>query len=194
MGSRSSSRSRRALILCVAVLITAAGACDDSARRTPAHAADDTAPIVVYNAAALPRPMRAGLDSFQARTGVRYEQETGASLELARKVTELGSEPDVLALADPDLFPRLLEPRFTTWHALFARNRIVLAYTARSRAAAEITGANWFQILSRRGVEIGRGPTHRPIGLPDAPRLAAGRAPLPRARSLCAYARGLTAE
>lgn len=156
-----SSRNRRAaLIHWVAVLVATAGACDDSARRTPALAADDRAPMVVYNAAALTRPMRAVLDSFQARTGVRYEQETAASLELARKVTELGGEPDVLALADPDLYPKLLEPRFTTWHALFARNRIVLAYTVRSRGAAEITEANWFRILSRRGVEVGRADPH----------------------------------
>jgi molybdate/tungstate transport system substrate-binding protein len=142
------------------VLVAAAWGCDDPARRTDAHTPENSGAIVVYNAAALARPMRAVLDSFQARTGVRYEQETAASLELARKVIELGGEPDVVALADPDLFPKLLEPRFSTWHALFARNRIVLAYTSRSRGAHEITATNWFRVLSRPGVEVGRADPH----------------------------------
>ena len=121
--------------------------------------------LVVYNAAAIARPMRAVLDSFQARSGTAYEQETAASLELARKVLELGGEPDVLVLADPDIFPQLLEPRITSWHALFARNRIVLAYTPRSTGAAEIDSSNWFRILDRAGVQVGRAdPNTDPSG------------------------------
>ena len=114
------------------------------------------APLVLYNAAAISRPMRAVLDSFAARTGVRYAQETASSLELARRVLELGGQPDVLVLADPDIFPQLLEPAVTTWHALFARNRMVLAFTPRSKGAAEIDSTNWFDILSRPGMEVGR--------------------------------------
>ena len=92
-------------------------------------------PLLVYDAASIARPMRAVLDSFALRTGTRYSQESASSLELVRRLTELQSTPDVLALADPDLFPSLLEPAFTSWHALFGRNRIVLAYTSRSRGA-----------------------------------------------------------
>jgi molybdate/tungstate transport system substrate-binding protein len=113
-------------------------------------------PLVVYNAAAIAQPMRAVLDSFAARTGARYEQETAASLELARKVLELGGQPDVLALADPDIFPQLLEPRVATWHALFARNRIVLAYTPSSRGASAVGPDSWPAVLARPGVEVGR--------------------------------------
>jgi molybdate/tungstate transport system substrate-binding protein len=104
--------------------------------------------------------MRALLDSFAARSGTRFAQETGSSLELARRVLELGGQPDVLVLADPDIFPKLLEPEITTWHALFARNRIVLAYTPRSRGAGEIDATNWFRILERPGVEVGRSDPH----------------------------------
>ena len=81
-------------------------------------------------------------------------------MELARKVAELGGEPDVLVLADPDIFPQLLEPRLTTWHALFARNRIVLAYTPKSRGAAEIDSTNWYRVLERPGVQVGRADPH----------------------------------
>ena len=155
--------------LCVAALC-AVSACSgprddhrDSARATGAAPAG--ASILVYTAAAIAQPMRAVLDTFVARTGVRYTQETGSSLELARKISELGGEPDVVALADPDIFPALLEPRFTTWHAVFARNRIVLAYTAKSRGAAEIDSTNWYQVLERPGVEVGRSdPNTDPSG------------------------------
>ena len=123
------------------------------------------APLVVYNAASITRPMRAVLDSFAFRTGARYVQESASSLELVRKITELQSLPDVVALADPDLFPALLEPAFTTWHALFGRNRIVLAYTGRSRGAADVVRGRWWEVLERPGVQVGRSdPNTDPSG------------------------------
>lgn len=109
--------------------------------------------------------MRAVLDSFALRTGTPYAQESASSLELVRRLTELQSTPDVLALADPDLFPSLLEPAFTSWHALFGRNRIVLAYTPRSRGAPEISPDNWWEVLARPGVQVGRSdPNTDPSG------------------------------
>jgi molybdate/tungstate transport system substrate-binding protein len=122
-------------------------------------------PLLVFNAASVTRPMRTVLDSFSARTGARYAQESASSLELVRRVTELQSTPDVLVLADPDLFPALLEPAFTSWHALFGRNRIVLAYTPRSRGAADIGGERWWEVLGRPGVQVGRSdPNTDPSG------------------------------
>jgi molybdate/tungstate transport system substrate-binding protein len=133
---------------------------DGADRRDTTKARANDGSILVYNAAAIARPMRAVLDSFHVRTGIAYTQETAASLELARRVLELGGEPDVMALADPEIFPQLLEPRFATWHALFARNRIVLAYSPRSRGADEVTAENWFKVLARPGVEVGRADPH----------------------------------
>jgi molybdate/tungstate transport system substrate-binding protein len=109
--------------------------------------------------------MRAVLDSFAQRTGILYAQESAASLELVRRVTELQSTPDVIVLADPELFPSLLEPAFTSWHALFGRNRIVLAYTPRSRGAADIGRGRWWEVLERPGVQVGRAdPNTDPSG------------------------------
>jgi molybdate/tungstate transport system substrate-binding protein len=122
----------------------------------PESSGVDEAPLVVYNAASITRPMRAVLDSFSARSGTRYVQESASSLELVRRLTELHAVPDVLALADPDLFPALLEPTFTSWHALFGRNRIVLAYTPRSRGASDIARGRWWEVLERPGVQVGR--------------------------------------
>ena len=113
-------------------------------------------PLVVFTAGSLARPMRAVLDSFAAKTGTRYELESAGSLETARKVTELGKIPDIIALADEDVFPKVLMPAHVTWYVRFAENRLVLAYTDRSRFASEIDSTNWWQILQRPGLEIGR--------------------------------------
>lgn len=112
-------------------------------------------PLVVFNAGSLARPLRAALDTFAAREGVRVEQEQAGSLETARKLTELGRVPDVIALADYEVFPQLLVPEHATWFAKFARNRMVLAYTARSRHADSIDAARWWRVLLRPGVESG---------------------------------------
>jgi molybdate/tungstate transport system substrate-binding protein len=125
-----------------------------AAGEAPADAAPG--PLIVYNAGSLARPLRAALDSFAVRTGAQVEQESAGSLETARKLTELHKIPDVIALADYKVFPQLLVPGQTTWYAAFARNRMVLAHTERSRFAGEITAGNWTEILQRPGVETGR--------------------------------------
>ncbi|MCE9601291.1 MAG: extracellular solute-binding protein [Gemmatimonadetes bacterium] len=112
--------------------------------------------LVVFNAGSLARPIRAALDTFAAREGVRVEQESAGSLETARKLTELGKVPDVVALADAEVFPRYLMPAQVDGYVEFARNRMVLAYTDRSRFAAEMAPDTWWRILLRPGVETGR--------------------------------------
>ena len=125
----------------------------------------DEGPLVVFNAGSLARPLRAALDTFALREGVRFEQEQAGSLETARKLTELGRVPDVIALADYEIFPQLLVPEHASWYARFARNRMVLAHTGRSRHADVITPANWWQIIVRPGVETGHSdPNLDPAG------------------------------
>jgi molybdate/tungstate transport system substrate-binding protein len=121
--------------------------------------------LLIMNAASITRPMRALLDSFSARTGVKYEQEPGASLEIGRRFTELKRTADALFLADPEVFPQLLMPKYAHWYALFARNRIVLAYTERSLGAKEINERNWRRVIMRSSVEVGRAdPNADPSG------------------------------
>jgi len=113
-------------------------------------------PFLVYAAASVAQPVRVALDSFAHRSGARYELEAASSLELVRRVTALQADPDVIVLADATLFTSLLTPKVVTWHALFARNRIVLAYTPKSRGAAEISADNWWAVLERPDVQVGR--------------------------------------
>lgn len=112
--------------------------------------------LTVFNAGSLARPMRAVLDTFARREGVAIAQESAGSLESARKLTELGKIPDIIALADADVFPQYLVPTFVGGYTLFARNRMVVAYTDRSRHAGEMRSETWPDILTRADVEVGR--------------------------------------
>ena len=139
-----------------AALLIAVAAC-------AAH--EPSGPMVVMNAASMTLPVRAALDSFKAETGIAYEQEPGASLEIARRLTDLHRGADVVLLADPDVFPQLLMPTYTRWYAIFARNRIVLAYTPQSRNSRGIDADNWPTRILERGVEVGRAdPNTDPSG------------------------------
>ena len=121
--------------------------------------------LLIYVAASLTRPMQPVLDSFSARTGIVVQRESGASLEHVRKITELHRVPDLLLLADVEVFPQFLVPQHATWYAEFARNRMVVAYTQRSKHANAINRDNWMDIVRRRDVEVGRtDPDLAPVG------------------------------
>jgi molybdate/tungstate transport system substrate-binding protein len=121
--------------------------------------------LILYIAASLTKPIQPVLDTFAARTGTVIQRESGASLEHVRKITELNRVPDVLLLADVEVFPQLLVPKYATWYAEFARNRMVVAYTAKSKHASEINASNWATILRRNDVEVGRtDPNLAPVG------------------------------
>ncbi len=147
---QNSSSARSAITLLIVLFLTVGCSRQDGDRSA------DRGQLIVYNAGSLAQPIRAALDSFAARTGVRYEQENAGSLETARKLTELGKIPDLIALADHEVFPNVLMPEYTTWYARFARNRMVIAYGEQSRFADEITPDNWYEVLQRSGVEVGR--------------------------------------
>ena len=149
------TRLLRASLLGASAIVAAACASGDTERSSD-RGREPGGTLVVYNAGSLARPIRSALDSFAAREGITIEQESAGSLETARKLTELRRPPDVIALADDEIFARILVPEQTGWYARFARNRIVLAYTDRSKFAGELNETSWRSILLRDGVEVGR--------------------------------------
>jgi molybdate/tungstate transport system substrate-binding protein len=141
----TSRRSALAALAAVGLLT----ACRD---RRPAET-----PLVVFNAGSLAAPMRDLLQAFKAAHPEAVPaQENSGSLEAARKLTELGKVPDLLAVADYTVIDRILRPAHASWQVMFARNRMVLAYTDRSLGAGEITADNWWQVLLRPDVRVGR--------------------------------------
>ena len=140
------------LALLLAALTLAACAKKDAAQ----SAAETGDVIVVFNAGSLARPLRAALDSFTAGTKIRIEQENAGSVETARKLTELHRIPDLVGSADYQVFPKYLMPAQTSWYARFARNRMVLMYTPKSKSASTIDSTNWYKVLEAKGVQTGR--------------------------------------
>jgi molybdate/tungstate transport system substrate-binding protein len=125
-----------------------------------APAAGQQAPVtdtlVVYHAGSLVAPMQELADSFErTHPGVHVRRESGGSVDLATRALEPGKAPDVLALADYAIIPRLLMPAHATWYAIFAGNSMAIAFTAHSAGAAELTRDNWTEILLGPGVKGG---------------------------------------
>lgn len=144
----SSRRVFGALLPALGLAAIVLAGCSSKARPTP---------LVVFNAGSLAAPFRDLLAAFQADNPAAVPaQESSGSLEAARKVTELGKVPDVLAVADYAILDRLLRPAHASWQVMFARNAMVLAYTERSAGAGEVNGANWWQVLLRPDVRVGR--------------------------------------
>lgn len=121
-------------------------------------------PITIFAAASLSRPMTILTHTFENRTGVTSLVELGGSLEHARKLTDLGRVPDVLVLADDEVVAALA-PTHIDWYVRFATTRVVIAYTPRSKHAAQLTADEWWRTLSRPDVTVGRAdPAIAPAG------------------------------
>lgn len=113
--------------------------------------------LTVFNAAALGPPFSEALRAFAGSPpSVVTAQENAPSLEVVRKVTELGVIPDVIAVADDQLFTDLMLPTHATWFVRFGTNAMVLAYGPKARFADEVSTENWWRVLQRPGVEVGR--------------------------------------
>lgn len=151
-------RARLALAVAAASLVVGVSACTDIAR--PATG------LEILTAGVLALPLRAAADSFTALNALPAARlEAAGSLEVVRRVTELHRTPDILAVADAELIPRLVMPAHGSWYAVIARDRMVLAYTPLSRGAAVVNDANWRSVVTDDGVVIGRSdPDRDPAG------------------------------
>jgi molybdate/tungstate transport system substrate-binding protein len=124
--------------------------------------AAESAPLEILAAGTLAVPFRELNTIFEQRyPDVVVHAQFGGSVKMARQITELHQPADIIAVADYSVIPKYLfaqnsQPGYATWYAGFARNAISFVYTEQSKFANEINSENWYQILSRPGVEIGR--------------------------------------
>ena len=81
--------------------------------------------------------------------------ELGGSIEQSRKLTDLARTPDVLMLVDDEVVAALM-PAHLDWYVRFATTRVVVAYTDKSAHADSISVDNWYRILTREDVRVGR--------------------------------------
>lgn len=138
-----------------AVVALALCACADRAPRPP---------ITIFAAASLARPLKALTDSLRSQQRIPSIVELGGSLDHARKLTDLGRAPDVILLADDDVMASLV-PAHLGWYVRFATNRLAIAYGPRSQFRDSINADNWWRMLTKPGVRVGRAdPAIAPAG------------------------------
>ncbi|MEO7361752.1 MAG: extracellular solute-binding protein [Gemmatimonadaceae bacterium] len=163
MGSESLIGALRVRLMLLTLALFATAACAKS--NGDAGAKSHASSIRLFNAASIARPLRVLADSFTARTRITVVQENQSSLELARKLTEFNDIPDVIALADHQVFPKLLSPKFVDGWWLFARNRMVLGYTEKSLHQDLLVNDGWRHVVTMPDVEVGRSdPNTDPSG------------------------------
>ena len=112
--------------------------------------------VVVFHAGSLDVPMQKMEEAFEKRhPDIEVRRRAGGSTKMARLISEEGRQADIMASADYKVIDNHLIPEHAAWNIRFASNRLVLAYTERSRYASEITSENWYEILQREEVEWG---------------------------------------
>lgn len=134
-------------------------------------AAQAPAVLTIFAAGTLAGPFRA-LDAVFERQypNVTVHPIFGGSVALAKRITDLHQRADLFAAADYRVIPKFLfgkagKTRYADWYAGFTSNAITFTYTEKSKFADAITPHNWYKILARPGVEIGRSnPNTDPSG------------------------------
>jgi len=113
--------------------------------------------ITVFCAGSLHKPMlRVAGKYMKATPDVKILIEPAGSRVVIKKWTDLGRPVDLILVADSRLIIHEAMGEHTDWCLEFAGNEMVIGYTERSRHAAEISADNWFDILARPGVQVGR--------------------------------------
>ena len=124
--------------------------------------------LTIFAAGTLAVPFRELSAVFEKQNpGVTVQAQFGGSVKMAKQITDLHQDADLLAVADYNVIPKYMfgSPPHAAWYAGFARNAVTFVYTDKSKFANEINSDNWYKVLARPGVEIGRSdPDSDPSG------------------------------
>ncbi|HJU15828.1 MAG TPA: extracellular solute-binding protein [Stellaceae bacterium] len=149
------SHKGRAIAFAAGVLLAVLGIGAPALAQAPAV-------LTIFAAGTLAGPFRALDTAFQQKyPNVAVRPIFAGSVALARRIADLHQRTDIFATADFRVIPKYLfgaggKERYADWYAGFARNAITVTYTDSSRSAHQITPRNWYEVLARPGVEIGR--------------------------------------
>jgi molybdate/tungstate transport system substrate-binding protein len=115
--------------------------------------------LTIFAAGTLAVPFKQISPRFQNKyPNVIVRAQFGGSVKMAKQITDLHQDADILAVADYNVIPKYLfgDPPYAAWYASIARNAITFVYTDKSKYAGEINSTNWYKVLARPGIEIGR--------------------------------------
>jgi molybdate/tungstate transport system substrate-binding protein len=122
--------------------------------------------LMIFHAGSLAVPFKEISAAFEKQhPDVKVVREAAGSRACARKISDLGRRCDVMASADYTVIDTLLIPDHADWNIKLATNEMTIVYSGKSRGAAELTAANWHQVLLRKNVAFGRSdPNADPCG------------------------------
>jgi molybdate/tungstate transport system substrate-binding protein len=115
--------------------------------------------LTIFAAGTLAVPFKQVSAIYEKRyPNVTVQAQFGGSVKMAKQITDLHQAADLLAVADYNVIPKYLfgNPAYASWYAGIARNAITFVYTDKSKFANEVNSDNWYKVLARPGVEIGR--------------------------------------
>jgi len=122
--------------------------------------------LIIFHAGSLTVPFARIIEDFRKENpGITVLREIAGSRECARKISELKKPCDVFASADYQVIDTLLIPQNADWNLKFATNEMTIVYRRQSRYAPDFNTGNWFKILARSDVAVGRSdPDMDPCG------------------------------
>jgi molybdate/tungstate transport system substrate-binding protein len=122
--------------------------------------------ITIFHAGSLSVPLKAITDSFKRlNPEVTFNLEAAGSLECARKITDLNRQCDLFFSADYQVINNLLVTKHANFLIPFSTNRMVIAYSPKSKLSSSINSLNWTSILLNPKVTYGRSdPNTDPCG------------------------------
>lgn len=122
--------------------------------------------LIIFHASTFSRAINDLVNEFKKiHPQIKVITESSGSREACFKVSQLKRRADILALADYLVIEDLLMPEYADWFIKFAGNQMVICFTEHSKYGDEINKDNWYEILSRPEVKIGRiNPDLAPLG------------------------------
>jgi molybdate/tungstate transport system substrate-binding protein len=153
-GDDDSGTSRRQFLGAVGGVTLGAGGVG-----TMLRGGDGSEPVSLLVAGSLQRTA----DRLAGRVDPALQTEAHGSVTAARLVAEGKRDPDLIALADTDLFSA---PLSADWHAAFATNALVVAYDGESAGGRRVAEADrWFEPVIDGAATLGRtDPDLDPLG------------------------------
>lgn len=149
---RVAATSSIAALVCVLATLPAVNAAGAAELAKPAK-------LTIFAAGTLAVPFRQVDALFEKKyPAIKVEPQFGGSVKMAKQITELHQDADLLAVADYSVIPKYMfgQPAHAAWYVGFARNAITFVYTDKNKGANDVNGKNWYKVLAQKGVEIGR--------------------------------------
>ncbi|HXP84070.1 MAG TPA: extracellular solute-binding protein [Bryobacteraceae bacterium] len=157
--------------------------------QTPNCATPSSQQLIIYRAGSLTRAFKPLVEKFTCETGIQVKDVAMGSVDAARQITAGGQACDLYAPADYLDIDLFMKPAgYTNFNIVFARGKMVLAYSASGVAAKNLPAiaepgsqpfsppksvpnavARWYETLTMPGVAIGAGNPYLDPGAYRAP-------------------------